>query len=70
MAGGVAVLRRKEVLARLGGISNSTLYAWIKAGIVPPPRKAAPNTQVAYWLESDIEGVLRRLTHEALAEAG
>jgi prophage regulatory protein len=60
---GIAVLRRHQVLQRLG-ISNSTLYDWVKRGILPEPISFGPRTQVRLWLERDIDQVLIRLAQE------
>ena len=39
---GKTILRRRQVLDKLG-ISNTTLYDWIKRGIVPPQFTICPN---------------------------
>jgi predicted DNA-binding transcriptional regulator AlpA len=70
--GGVAVLRRRQVLERLG-ISNTTLYDWVARGVLPPPLDFGPRTQVKVWLERDIDAVLLRRARERderVAEAG
>jgi predicted DNA-binding transcriptional regulator AlpA len=41
---GVAVLRRHQVLQKLG-IANTTLYDWIMRGLIPPPLDIGPGTQ-------------------------
>jgi predicted DNA-binding transcriptional regulator AlpA len=60
---GVAVLRRHQVLQKLG-IANTTLYDWIMRGLIPLPLDIGPGTQVKLWLESDIDQVLLRLARE------
>jgi prophage regulatory protein len=54
---GVAIIRRKELLQMLG-VSNTTLWAWIKENDFPRPIDIGPNTraglteEVAVWLEA------------------
>jgi predicted DNA-binding transcriptional regulator AlpA len=42
--------RRPAIKARYGGISDATLYRWIKVGRFPQPVKLGPN--VVAWRES------------------
>jgi len=44
-------LRLPEVLDRVG-VSKSTLYAWIRAGLFPKP---VPLGTLSVWVESEIE---------------
>lgn len=37
---------RLPVVAALNGISAPTVWRWVKAGRLPAPRKAGPNTTV------------------------
>lgn len=37
---------RLPVVAALNGISTPTVWRWVKAGRLPAPRKAGPNTTV------------------------
>ena len=46
-----SILRRKQVQARTG-LSRSTIYAFIKAGVFPKPVPLGP--RAVGWLESEI----------------
>jgi prophage regulatory protein len=52
------LLRQREVLALLGGISRVTLWQWRKAGAFPEPLRLGPNViawpepVIARWLEA------------------
>lgn len=46
------LLRRGDVLARVG-FSKSTLYALMKAGEFPKPRKLSAN--IVAWVESEVD---------------
>lgn len=46
------ILRRREVLARVG-ISQSTLYAWMADGTFPRP--VALGAKMVGWKESEID---------------
>ena len=52
---GTRVLRRQQVLNRLG-ISHSTLYAWIRAGVFPRPISLGLNSKA--WLEDEVEAFI------------
>jgi prophage regulatory protein len=52
---GVKVLRRQQVLDRLG-ISPATLHAWVAAGSFPKPIKLGANTSA--WLEDEVDGFI------------
>jgi predicted DNA-binding transcriptional regulator AlpA len=56
-ARGMRVLRRKQITKELG-ISDTTLYQWIKDGEFPAPIKLGPNTSA--WLADEIEAVIRK----------
>ena len=68
---GAAVLRRVQVLARLG-ISNTSLYSWIRAGVLPAPFGLGEGFQAVFWLESDIDRLIlaRAAGEDAPAPAG
>lgn len=55
------ILRPKEVRMRLGGICNSTLYAWVQKGILPPPQKIAKGVRCSGWPEETINALITRL---------
>lgn len=46
------LLRRSDVLARVG-FSKSTLYALVKSGAFPKPRKLSAN--IVAWVESEVD---------------
>lgn len=45
------ILRRKQVQARTG-LSRSTIYAFIKAGLFPKPLTLGP--RAVGWIESEV----------------
>lgn len=47
------MLRVREVLDRIGGVSRSTLYRWIDAGLFPRPVKIGPHAVA--WRDSDVD---------------
>lgn len=47
-------MRVREVAKRLG-CSVSTVWAWVKKGYLPKPRKVG--TKFSYWLRSEIEEI-------------
>jgi prophage regulatory protein len=51
----VSFIRLPELLAKRGGISSSTAYRHIAAGVLPPAVKLGPNT--AAWLEHEIAAI-------------
>jgi prophage regulatory protein len=52
---GVAIIRRKQLLELLG-VSNATLWAWIKEGKFPRPIDIGPNSRA--WLVEEIDAHL------------
>ncbi len=50
------ILRVRDVLDRIGGVSRSTLYRWMDAGRFPRPLKLGP--QAAGWRETDVDAWL------------
>jgi len=62
----LAILRRKQVLARTG-LSRSTIYLYIKAGAFPKPVALGP--RAVGWLESDVNGWLAARVAETRDEA-
>jgi predicted DNA-binding transcriptional regulator AlpA len=54
------LLRKPEVLRRIGNPDNSTLSRWIKAGQFPEPVILNPNgqRQMVAWRESEVEAWL------------
>ena len=51
------VLRKREVLARLGGITDTTLWRWRKEGDFPEPVLLNPNARNPHvaWLEAEVD---------------
>ena len=45
------ILRMPDIQERMGGISRSTVYRWIRDGWLPEPKKLGKNT--VGWLERD-----------------
>lgn len=43
---------RLPVVAALNGISAPTVWRWVKAGLLPAPKKLGPNTTV--WSVGDL----------------
>lgn len=43
---------RLPVVAALNGISAPTVWRWVKAGLIPAPRKLGPNTTA--WNVGDL----------------
>jgi prophage regulatory protein len=64
---GLRVLRRKQVLDKLG-ISPATLYAWVAKGKFPKPIAIGANTKA--WLEHEIDELLLQRTAERDQEQG
>ena len=58
---GTRVLRRRQVLDRLG-ISHSTLYTWIRAGVFPKPISLGLNSKA--WLEDEVDEFIARRRSE------
>jgi prophage regulatory protein len=56
MRAGLRVLRRKEVLERLGGISNTTLWLWVRTGRFPAPIDLGDRSRA--WLEHEVDAWL------------
>jgi predicted DNA-binding transcriptional regulator AlpA len=54
---GRRLLKRKEVL-RIFGVSNSTLWEWMRAGLVPKSRVINGRT---YWFSDEIDACLDNL---------
>ena len=48
---------RAKGVAALAGVSVATVYRWVAAGYLPPPRRIGPN--VSGWLSSEIDEWLR-----------
>lgn len=46
-------VRLRELRARLGGVSRTTIWRWQRTGAFPKPVALGPNTVV--WLESEID---------------
>jgi len=44
-------------LAQILGVGKSTIYRWIRSGILPPPRRIGPR-RVGWW-EDDLLPYLR-----------
>lgn len=59
---GERLIRLPEVLLKLG-ISRSSLYAGIKVGRFPAPKKLGPKTSV--WPSSTIEALIFDLTSKS-----
>jgi predicted DNA-binding transcriptional regulator AlpA len=55
------LLRLPQVLKRFP-VSRSCWWAGVKAGRFPKPIKLGPRTSA--WLESDIDGLIERLSNE------
>jgi prophage regulatory protein len=58
---GVAIIRRKQLLELLG-ISNATLWNWIKQDKFPQPIDIGPNSRA--WLTAEVDEYLRARTAE------
>ncbi len=56
----LSILRRKQVQARTG-LSRSTIYLYIKAGLFPKPVALGP--RAVGWIESEVsDWITERLT--------
>ena len=53
--GGIALLRAPELRARLG-IGHTTVFRWVRMGVIPPPIKLGPR-RVA-WVLSEIDQII------------
>jgi len=51
-------LRRADLAEKLG-ISETTLWRWVRSGHLPKPRQLGPNT--VGWPESDVQEWVDRL---------
>ena len=58
---GRKLLRVREVLDRVGGVSRSTLYRWMQAGQFPRPVKLGPH--VTAWRETDVDAWMDARQH-------
>jgi prophage regulatory protein len=55
------IMRRKEILELLG-VSNTTLWDWIRAGKFPAPISLGPNSRA--WLADEIDDLIDRRREE------
>lgn len=62
-------LRLREVQARVGQVSKSTLYAWVQQGNFPAPLKIGPDKGVSVWLASDVDSWLQKQVRTARGES-
>jgi prophage regulatory protein len=53
----IRILRKPEVIERVGKPGVTTLYRWIRDGHFPAPRQVGPNT--VGWLEDEVDAWLR-----------
>jgi predicted DNA-binding transcriptional regulator AlpA len=51
------LLKTRDVIDTLG-ISRSTLYSGIKAGIIPAPLKLTAGKRANFWRKADIQSVI------------
>ena len=58
---GVRVLRRKQIL-EMFGISNTTLWEWVRTGKFPAPIDLGPNTRA--WLAEEVDAFLLQRAKE------
>jgi predicted DNA-binding transcriptional regulator AlpA len=51
------LIRKAEVLRRIGGVDQATLWRWIKAGQFPEPVVVNPDAgrQMVAWREHEVE---------------
>ena len=59
------LIPREVVRERLGGISNTTLWRGVRAGIYPKPVKISANRDG--WFEAEIEATLAALAAQRTA---
>jgi predicted DNA-binding transcriptional regulator AlpA len=52
------LLRSREVRAELGGIGATTLWRWVKQGLIPAPHHMRTR---AVWFLDEIEAAKQRL---------
>ena len=52
------ILRPAEIRQKLGGISNTCLYDWIKAGKIPKPQPIVPGGRATGLRESVIDAII------------
>jgi prophage regulatory protein len=69
------LLRRGEVLSRVGGVQPSTLWRWIQTGQFPQPVRLNSNGHLLAWRETEITAWIDsrecgdgHMPREALAE--
>jgi len=58
-------LRLRDVQARVGQPSKSTVYQWVQDGKFPPPLKL---NGISVWLLSDVDAWLRQQVRSARHE--
>lgn len=46
---------RVKAVAQLLDCSVSTVWAWVKKGLLPPPHRVG--TRFSYWLKAEIEAI-------------
>jgi predicted DNA-binding transcriptional regulator AlpA len=62
--GPIKLISKKEVLAKLDGISNSTLWDYIRQGRIPPAVQIGPeggNRSKIAWIESEVDEAIVKL---------
>jgi len=52
------ILRPAEIRQKLGGISNTCYYEWIKQGKIPKPQKIIPGGRAVGSPESVIDAII------------
>lgn len=63
------LLPTEEVRQRVGGVSKSTLHAWIRSNQFPAPISLTPSGSRVAFLESQVNAWIRERAHRA-AELG
>lgn len=58
----------KETLARIGGVSKSTLYAWVRTGDFPAPIPLTPGGTRVAFLESQVTAWIQRRAEAAATQ--
>lgn len=51
-------LRREDLKRKLGNVADSTMYLWIKKGLLPKPRHLG---RTSFWDEDEVDAAFERM---------
>lgn len=62
------LINKEAVIEKCGGISNSTFYKRVRAGIIPAPIMWPPNCTTRMWIEKEVDAKIAADLEAALAK--